>query len=141
MTRPWLIGNAAKTEDALLWYKIAADGGSTDAKAALAQLASHLQIGNEDIDKMVERMQSIYSSTKGRRAGPDKNAATTSASAANTSANKAIVAQIQELMRQQADSRSDPYISGTERHEGYGPSHARPSRQNASGRIIIPNVD
>lgn len=96
-----LIGNAAKTEDALLWYKIAADGGSTDAKAALAQLASHLQIGNEDIDKMVERMQSIYSSTKGRRAGPDKNAATASAPAANTSSNKAIVAQIQELMRQQ----------------------------------------
>jgi TPR repeat protein len=94
-----LIAGGAKTEDALLWYKIAADGGSTDAKAALAQLASHLQIGNEDIDKMVERMQSIYSSTKGRRAGPDKNVAT--AQAPSISSNKAIVAQIQELLRQQ----------------------------------------
>ena len=96
-----LIGNSAKTEDALLWYKIAADGGSSDAKAALAQLASQLQIGNEDINKMVERMQSIYSSTKGRRAGPDANAKTAQAPAANAASNKAIVAQIQELLRQQ----------------------------------------
>lgn len=76
-----LIGNASKTEDALLWYKIAADGGSTDAKAALAQLASQLQIGNGDIDKMVERMQSIYASTKGRRAGPSGNASAKQAAA------------------------------------------------------------
>ncbi len=69
-----LIGGKAKSEDALLWYKIAADGGSTDAKAALQQLASSMQIGLEDVDKMVERMQSIYASSHGRRAGPEKRA-------------------------------------------------------------------
>ncbi len=73
-----LVGGGAKPEDALLWYKIAADAGSTDAKAALQQLASTLQIGNEDVSKMVERMQSIYSSNHGRRAGPEKNAAKSS---------------------------------------------------------------
>lgn len=76
-----LIGDSSKTEDAMLWYKIAADGGSTDAKAALAQLASQLRIGNEDIDKTVERMQSAYEATKGRRAGPEGNASAKQASA------------------------------------------------------------
>ena len=70
-----LVGGGVKPEDALLWYKVAADGGSTDAKAALQQLASTLQIGMDDVNKMVERMQSIYTSTNGRRAGPDKNTA------------------------------------------------------------------
>lgn len=59
----------AKAEDAMLWYKIAADGGSTDANAALQQLANAMQIGMEDVNKMVERMQSIYTSSHGRRAG------------------------------------------------------------------------
>lgn len=95
-----LIGGAAKTEDALLWYKIAADGGSTDAQAALTQLASNLQIGMEDVNKMVDRMQSIYTSSKGRRAGPDANASKQAAAPAVNS-NGAIVAQIQELLRQQ----------------------------------------
>jgi len=67
-----LMGGSAKAEDAMLWYKIAADGGSTDAKAALTQLASSLQIGMEDVNKMVERMQSIYRASKGRDAGPAK---------------------------------------------------------------------
>jgi len=70
-----LIGGSAKPEDAMLWYKVAADGGNADAKAALTQLASSLQIGAEDVNKMVERMQSIYQSTKGRRAGPAGKAA------------------------------------------------------------------
>ncbi len=62
----------AKPETALLWYKIAADGGSADAKAALAQLASSMKISKADIDKMVESMQKTYASVHGRRAGPDK---------------------------------------------------------------------
>ena len=69
-----LIGGTAKQEDALLWYKIASDGGSTDAKAALAQLADSMKINDADINNMTERMQSIYTSTKGRRAGPVNNA-------------------------------------------------------------------
>lgn len=64
-----LIGKSSKQEDALMWYKIAADGGSTDAKSALQGLANTLQIGMEDVNKMAERMQAIYSSAHGRRAG------------------------------------------------------------------------
>ncbi len=61
--------DGAKAEDAMLWYKIAADGGSTDAKAALQQLANAMKISMEDVDKMVSRMQDIYASNHGRRAG------------------------------------------------------------------------
>lgn len=64
--------SGSKPENALLWYKIAADGGSTDAKAALMQLSSSMQIGMEDVGKMVDRMQATYASNHGRRAGPEK---------------------------------------------------------------------
>lgn len=65
-----LIGGGAKPEDALLWYKISADGGSNDAKAALAQLSHGLNIKPGDVDKLVERMQGVYQNLHGRRAGP-----------------------------------------------------------------------
>lgn len=65
-----LIGNAVRNEDALLWYDISAKGGNADAKAALQQLSSSMQIGNDGISKVVERMQGIYQSSHGRRAGP-----------------------------------------------------------------------
>lgn len=68
-----LIGNQARAEDAILWYKIAADGGSTDAKAALSQLASSMNMEQSDINKMVEKMQGNYAQSHGRRAGPEKN--------------------------------------------------------------------
>lgn len=68
-----LIGNQARAEDAILWYKIAADGGSTDAKAALSQLASSMNLEQSDINKMVEKMQGNYAESHGRRAGPQKN--------------------------------------------------------------------
>lgn len=64
--------SGAKPENALLWYKIAADGGSADAKAALMQLSSSMQIGMDDVNKMVDRMQATYASNHGRRAGPEK---------------------------------------------------------------------
>jgi TPR repeat protein len=69
-----LIGGSAKPEEALMWYKVAADGGSTDAKAALSQLSSALNLGDKDVNAMSEKLQSIYSSTHGRRAGPEKKA-------------------------------------------------------------------
>ena len=65
-----LIGGGAKPEDALLWYKIAADGGSTDANAALTQLSSSLNIKAGDVDKLVSRMQNVYQDLHGRKAGP-----------------------------------------------------------------------
>lgn len=68
-----LIGGSAKPEDAMLWYKIAADGGSTDAKAALTELAAGMNIGTKDIDKMVEKMQANYATTHGMRAGGKKS--------------------------------------------------------------------
>lgn len=67
-----LIGKSSKQEEALMWYKIASDGGSTDAKAALTGLAKSLQIGMEDVDKMAARMQAIYTSEHGRPAGAPK---------------------------------------------------------------------
>lgn len=64
-----LISDAQKSQEALMWYKIAADGGSTDAKAALNQLASAMNIQKSDIDKIVEKMQLNYAATHGRKAG------------------------------------------------------------------------
>lgn len=65
-----LIGGGAKPEEAFLWYKIASNGGSNDAKAALAQLSSTLNIKQTDIDKMVAKMQATYERLHGRKAGP-----------------------------------------------------------------------
>jgi TPR repeat protein len=69
-----LVGGGAKPEDALLWYKIAADGGSTDAKAAMTQLSSVLNIKSDDVSKMIEKMQANYERLHGRKAGPGKTA-------------------------------------------------------------------
>lgn len=94
-----LLGEA-KLDEALLWYKIASDQGSPEAKAAMEQLAKNLQIGTDDVDKLVERMQSINLSVKGRRAGPEpstNNSATPDAtSSVNT--NQAVIAQVQEYL-------------------------------------------
>ncbi len=90
-----LIGGANKQEDALMWYKIAADGGSTDAKAALAQLASGMQIGDAEVNKLAEKMQGLYQSAYGRRAGPKGNAK----SVQKADPNREIVAQIQEVLK------------------------------------------
>ncbi len=67
-----LVGGAAKPEQALMWYKVAADGGSSDARAALAQLSSSMNLDDSDVEKMSEKLQSIYASTHGRRAGAEK---------------------------------------------------------------------
>lgn len=96
-----LTGAADKAENALLWYKIAADGGSNDAKAALQQLSSSMQIGMEDVEKMVSRMQEIYLSAHGRKAGPDGKAADGArTSSAASQSDRAMVAQVQESLRQ-----------------------------------------
>lgn len=63
------------TNRALLWYKVAADQGSQDAQNAIRQLSKSLQIGPEDVDALVERMQKINVETTGRRAGPTKSTA------------------------------------------------------------------
>lgn len=69
-----LLGDA-DTNRALLWYKVAADQGSQDAQNAIKQLSKSLQIGPEDVDALVERMQKINVETTGRRAGPTKTKA------------------------------------------------------------------
>lgn len=104
-----LLGGEVKPEEALLWYKIAADQGSLDAQAALKQLAGAQQIGMEDVDKLVERMQKVYETVKGRRAGPlpagreeasagKKSLAAEAASLSSsaTQSRQAVTAQIQE---------------------------------------------
>ncbi len=84
-----------KADEALLWYSIAAKQGSSDAQSAMEQLAKTLQIGMDDIDNLVERMQQINQSVKGRRAGPqgEENSASVS-----VNSNQAMVAQIQEYL-------------------------------------------
>lgn len=63
------------TNQALLWYKVAADQGSQDARNAIKQLSKTLQIGPEDVDALVERMQRINVEKTGRRAGPTRSKA------------------------------------------------------------------
>lgn len=89
-----LLGEA-KPDEALLWYKIASDQGSPDARSAMRQLADNLQIDMNDVNKLVDRMQEINISVKGRKAGPviSKPAKT---SAVN--ARQAVVAQVQEYL-------------------------------------------
>ena len=83
-----------KLEEALLWYNISAKQGNLEAKSAMEKIAQQLQIGIEDIDPFVERMQQINESVKGRRAGPEVGNSTMS----RLQSEKAIVAQIQEYL-------------------------------------------
>jgi TPR repeat protein len=92
-----LLGTA-KPDEALLWYKIAAEQGSPDAKAAMGQLATTLQIGMDDVDNLVERMQQINQSVKGRRAGPSDLKSGERASSSNANSTQAVVAQVQEYL-------------------------------------------
>ena len=47
-----------RPDDALAWYKTAADQGSPEAQSALDQLASSLGIGINDVNRIVEKLQS-----------------------------------------------------------------------------------
>ncbi|MCD8563057.1 MAG: peptidoglycan-binding protein [Alphaproteobacteria bacterium] len=55
-----LLGKA-QPDEALMWYKTAADEGSPEAKAALEHLAKSLDIRMEDINKLVEGMKTLKS--------------------------------------------------------------------------------
>lgn len=93
-----LLGEA-KPDEALLWYKIAADQGSTDAKTAMEQLAKNLQIGMDDVNNLVERMQQINQSVKGRRAGPGNlTTGSTTKKTSSVNSRQAMIAQIQEYL-------------------------------------------
>jgi TPR repeat protein len=86
----------AKLDEALLWYKIESEQGSPDAKAAIEQLAKILQIGMDDVDNLVERMQQINQSVKGRRAGPPSKQTSRKVSRVNST--QAVIAQVQEYL-------------------------------------------
>src|SRR5690606_13751806 len=49
-----LLGEA-KPDEALMWYKTAADKGSPEAKAALEQLAKNLNISIDQVNGIAER--------------------------------------------------------------------------------------
>jgi len=91
-----LLGEA-KPDEALLWYKIASDQGSPEAKSAMEQLARDLQIGMDDVNNLVERMQQINQSVKGRTAGPELNVQS-NASGVSVNSKQAMIAQIQEYL-------------------------------------------
>ncbi len=82
-------------QEALMWYKISADQGNADSKSAMEQLVKSLQIDMRDVDNLVERMQQINESVKGRRAGPAiKGEAKTS----NVEARRSMITQVQEYL-------------------------------------------
>jgi TPR repeat protein len=104
-----LLGDANPNE-ALLWYKIAADQGNADAKSALAQMIKTLQIGPEDVDKIVERMQAARVSKNGRKAGPETVFPTAplaesdiKPSAVSANPVQLLTAQIQEQLKNKGD--------------------------------------
>lgn len=88
-----LLGNV-KLEEAMLWYNISASQGNLEAQKAMEQIAKKLQIGTNDIDNFVERMQEINQSVKGKRAGPDMQ----KTAQVKLQSNKAVTAQIQEYL-------------------------------------------
>lgn len=90
----------AKPDEALLWYKIAADQGSAEAKSAMEELAKNLQIGMEDVNNLVDRMQIINESVKGRRAGPVKTeqSAPATSSATPMTSDSSLIKQVQEYL-------------------------------------------
>ncbi len=89
-----LLGEA-KADEAFMWYKVAADQGNNEAKLAMKQLADNLQMSDEDVTSLVNRMQQIYESKNGRRAGANKN---TQAKAESFSVDSALIAQVQEYL-------------------------------------------
>lgn len=50
---------AAKPDEALMWYKIASDQGSPEAKQALEQLAKTLNMDPADINRLAESMKAL----------------------------------------------------------------------------------
>lgn len=90
----------SKPDEALLWYKIAADQGSKEAQSAMEQLAKTLQIDMNDINNLVDRMQLINESVKGRRAGPsqEQTNTTNNKSVTNLNSDNELVMQIQEYL-------------------------------------------
>ncbi len=90
----------SKPDEALLWYKIAADQGSKEAQSAMEQLAKTLQIDINDVNNLVDRMQLINESVKGRRAGPSKaeTQAENNNSVTNLKVDNGLVSQIQEYL-------------------------------------------
>lgn len=79
-------------QEALYWYKTAADDGNQEAKAALAQLAEKLQVGEEDIANMVARQKQMQQSESAAAVEP------ASGQNASYSNQQAIIAQIQERL-------------------------------------------
>ena len=86
-----------KPDEALLWYKIASEQGSPEAKSAMEQLAKELQIGMDDVNNLVNRMQQINKSVKGRIAGPENNTQS-DASSVSVNSKQAMIAQVQEYL-------------------------------------------
>ncbi len=86
-----------KLDEALLWYKISADQGVIHAQTAIEKLIKKLQIDMNDVNNLVERMQQINQSVKGRRAGPESLSAV-GAQASSVNSKTMMIAQIQEYL-------------------------------------------
>ena len=103
-----LLGNA-EPDKALMWYKVAADQGSPEARQALEELARALQIDLKDVNRIAESMhatervksavQSSNASVPAPQAAPAPvtNVAPQE-TASNAPAGQAVIAQIQEFL-------------------------------------------
>ena len=85
----------SKADEAFLWYKIAADQGNTEAKQALKQLSANLQMSDVDVSNLFNRMQQIYESTNGKRAGGVK---VLQENSEKFSVDKGLITQVQEYL-------------------------------------------
>ena len=122
-----------KPEEALLWYKIAAKQGSTEAQSALEQLAKNLQISLDDVDNLVDRMQLINQSVKGRPAGPAQEAVVNNNQKVSTTTaiqqpSTELVTQVQEYLM-----LTGTYAGPADGINGAGTQQAIRSYQAANG--------
>jgi len=97
-----LLGDQVNPEQALMWYHIAANGGNSDASAALTQMAAGLNLSQSDVKNMIDRMLSNYESTHGRKAGLNQAAAQTKASSTTLTptGQTAVIVEVQKLLRE-----------------------------------------
>jgi len=89
-----LLGQS-KADEAFLWYKIAADQGNAEAKQAIVDLSKNLKMSDEDVTNLVNRMQQIYETQNGRRAGGTQQS---NQSAQGFTIDKGLITQVQEYL-------------------------------------------
>ncbi len=139
-----LLGEA-RPDEALLWYKTAADWGSPEGRAALEQLASALEIDVEEVNKLVDRMRTMEDARSRVVSAPQESVPIAgmdlAPDSASMSLDQVIVSQIQEqlmalgLYPGPADGVSGPVTADAIR--SYEAMHGLPRSGQASEELLI----